>query len=100
MRKNLLFHDLKVEPGGVKVVKLDQGLLFPAVEYLQECVLEANEAGKRKNPKDLIIALPIKELDLFAKKDNSLWDKQILFPYKILKILKWVHDVKLCTKIM
>lgn len=54
MCKKLLFHDLKVEPGGVKVVKLDQGLLFPAVEYLQECVLEANEAGKRKTPKDLI----------------------------------------------
>ncbi|XP_052687884.1 sodium-independent sulfate anion transporter-like isoform X1 [Crassostrea angulata] len=40
---------IKVEPGGVKVVKLDQGLLFPAVEYLQECVLEANEADGKNN---------------------------------------------------
>lgn len=71
MCKKLLFHNLKVEPGGVKVVKLDQGLLFPAIEYLQECVLEANEAGKRKKPKSFDIAFPIKELDLFAKKDNS-----------------------------
>lgn len=51
MCKLLVFPVLKIEPGGVKVVKLDQGLLFPAVEYLQECVLEANEAGKSTTQK-------------------------------------------------
>lgn len=51
MCKLPVFPILKIEPGGVKVVKLDQGLLFPAVEYLQECVLEANEAGKSTTQK-------------------------------------------------
>ena len=36
---------LQADPGLVRVVKIDHGLLFPAVEYLQECIIAENEAG-------------------------------------------------------
>ncbi|XP_056018218.1 sodium-independent sulfate anion transporter-like isoform X2 [Ostrea edulis] len=40
---------MEAESGGVKVVKIDHGLLFPAVEYVQERLIEENEAEGKNN---------------------------------------------------
>ena len=40
-----MYDHLQADPGLVRVVKIDHGLLFPAVEYLQECIIAENEAG-------------------------------------------------------
>ncbi|XP_062612183.1 sodium-independent sulfate anion transporter-like [Saccostrea cucullata] len=40
---------IRVEYGDVRVMKIDQGILFPSVEYLQERLIEENEEGKKNH---------------------------------------------------
>ncbi|XP_061175475.1 sodium-independent sulfate anion transporter-like [Saccostrea echinata] len=40
---------IRVEYGDVRVLRIDQGILFPSVEYLQERLIEENEEGKKNH---------------------------------------------------